>query len=235
MGIRKRKRTLPVCSGVNNRRLGPTPCKSVAVVGEHCLRHTTDRQAARRYSTKQTIQDRVGCLVLLAIIAVGVKFAVPIVSDWAAKNTDQKCRPIVASYEEERGKAEPLQIPLILGASPTVADSGYTDQDIMGFYAAKRAQAGKAASIAVAHKECFTDEVVSRAQDIEALPKEALAVSMPSATTCADGWLSPSIGSQGACSYHGGVVNGSPYAVLFLGGRAPRSSLPPILHLFPAS
>ena len=26
---------------------------------------------------------------------------------------------------------------------------------------------------------------------------------------CADGWMSPSIGSQGACSWHGGVENRS--------------------------
>src|SRR5438874_1673031 len=28
--------------------------------------------------------------------------------------------------------------------------------------------------------------------------------------TCADGWQSPSIGSRGACSYHGGVAHAGP-------------------------
>src|ERR671919_300543 len=32
-------------------------------------------------------------------------------------------------------------------------------------------------------------------------------------STCRDGWESPSIGRQGACSYHGGVVN--PLEVIF--------------------
>jgi hypothetical protein len=58
---------------------------------------------------------------------------------------------------------------------------------------------------------------------------------MPASTTCADGWLSSSIGQQGGCSHHGGVSWGSPYATLFFIDATYRSSLPPILHLMPAA
>src|SRR5690606_35078339 len=43
-----------------------------------------------------------------------------------------------------------------------------------------------------------------------------LASPLNTASTCRDGWHSPSIGRPGACSWHGGVQSGQPFG-LYLG------------------
>ncbi|WP_461006870.1 DUF3761 domain-containing protein [Streptomyces capparidis] len=90
-----------------------------------------------------------------------------------------------------------------------------TELDISTAYSKKRGLAGKAAQVVLGHRECFSDDFITDAAHIEQAPTEVTRVEMPSAAHCRDGWPSTSIGRQGACSHHGGVVPAHPWATLF--------------------
>lgn len=67
-------------------------------------------------------------------------------------------------------------------------------------------------SIDIARINDVAEERAERAAQEEARRQQQLANLPPAVewtlvdVTCADGWRSPSIGEQGACSHHGGVV-----------------------------
>ncbi|MFG2367979.1 hypothetical protein ACGFY3_41170 [Streptomyces mirabilis] len=231
MGLRKKREPRPQCSYVLTFSDQVIPCTRTAAFGDLCEVHTPNRGAVLGYKIMAGLIIVGVWAVVLGIIGAAIYGLAALGSRQEAK----KCQPVVASYKQERQKAETIRIPLILGAEVLPGDEALAQQDIMDAYASKRAQAGKAASIAVAHQDCFDSDVVGRAQEIQRLPETAAAVSMPASTTCADGWFSSSIGQQGACSHHGGASWGSPYATLFFIDATYKSSLPPILHLMPAA
>ncbi|WP_145969070.1 hypothetical protein [Streptomyces hyaluromycini] len=227
----KKREPRPQCSYVLTFSDREIPCTRAAYFDDLCEVHTPKRGAVLG-------QKILAGVIIVGVWAVILGIAAAAIYGLAALGREQeaeKCQPLVATYEQERQRAEAIRIPLILGSEILPGDENLTQQDIMDAYSSKRAQAGKAASVVVAHQGCFGSDVVSRALEIARLPKTAAAVSMPAATTCADGWLSSSIGTQGACSHHGGVSWGSPYATLFFVDLAYESSLPPVLHLMPAA
>ncbi|MGW6404513.1 hypothetical protein [Streptomyces sp. NPDC055134] len=48
-----------------------------AVIGDRCLTHAPDREAARRYATRVNVRERLGCLVVLALLAADVVYRSP--------------------------------------------------------------------------------------------------------------------------------------------------------------
>ncbi|MCZ4117924.1 hypothetical protein [Streptomyces sp. H39-S7] len=128
-------------------------------------------------------------------------------------------------------KARAVQIPLVLAGDPNVSilqlgtkftddlgaldDTSATELDISTAYVEKRDLAGQAARVVLDHRECFDDEFNAEASRIDQAPTEVSTVEMPSAAHCSDGWPSTSIGKQGACSHHGGLIPARSSATLF--------------------
>ncbi|MEU8517566.1 hypothetical protein AB0C76_39225 [Kitasatospora sp. NPDC048722] len=147
---------------------------------------------------------------------------------WQEHSQEGACKPHreeALRLDQETAK---VHIPLVLPMDPAVErlsiwqpeidlslpDQGASEAAVAEAYRVKRARAGKAAQVVMDHKDCFDKHVISRAADVEKSPARVSRVDMPQAATCADGWPSGAIGKRGACSHHGGVAHGAPWATL---------------------
>ncbi|MBK6018356.1 DUF3761 domain-containing protein [Streptomyces sp. MBT53] len=127
-------------------------------------------------------------------------------------------------------KAQAVRIPLVPAIDPSIlylqlgpdfpddlvdlSATSATELDISTGYSEKRELAGQAAQVVLDHRACFSDLYIGQASRIKQAPSEVSRVVMPSPAHCRDGWPSTSIGRQGACSHHGGVIPGSQWAML---------------------
>ncbi|MFF3354090.1 hypothetical protein ACFYWN_15800 [Streptomyces sp. NPDC002917] len=163
-------------------------------------------------------------MTVLTLLIVGGMYGVPALNRWMGEYLEgyvpAGCRKPVDSYEQARKSSEAVRIPLLLGVAFEPGDESVTDQDIMNAYAEKRRLAGEAAGIALAKRDCFDAALVTQASRVESSPDTLAFVGMPSATGCSDGASSQSIGKSGACSHHGGVNWGSPWATMYLDSGA---------------
>ncbi|WP_215448018.1 DUF3761 domain-containing protein [Streptomyces sp. ATCC 21386] len=149
---------------------------------------------------------------------------------WKEEQHEAACRPLRTQARMQSDKAQAVRIPHVSPLDPSLLDlqlgsdfpddlgdlsaTSATELDISAAYSDKRELAGRAARVVLDHKECFSDDYISQATRIQQAPAEVSRVVMPSPAHCRDGWPSTSIGRQGACSYHGGVVPARPWATL---------------------
>ncbi|WP_067436934.1 DUF3761 domain-containing protein [Streptomyces lincolnensis] len=149
---------------------------------------------------------------------------------WKEEQHEAVCSPLRTKARALSDKAQAVRIPLVSSIDPSVLSlqlgtrfptdlgdidaSAATQLDIATAYAEKRSLAGQAARVVLDHQECFSDLYTGQATRIQQAPTEVSEVVMPSPAHCRDGWPSGSIGRQGACSHHGGVVPGSSWATL---------------------
>ncbi|WP_405986931.1 DUF3761 domain-containing protein [Streptomyces sp. NBC_00872] len=137
-----------------------------------------------------------------------------------ANRLDEKAReirvPLVSSFDpavtELQLEAADLEQKVIEG----IAELGGTaaPDEVADAYSDRWAAANQAASEVLNHQNCFNQRERDRAKHIRDAPDSVASVTMPEPARCADGWLSPSIGRQGACSHHGGVAPARPWAIL---------------------
>ncbi|MGW0122527.1 hypothetical protein [Streptomyces sp. NPDC003327] len=179
-----------------------------------CLLHTPDHDAARRYRIKTNTKDGLGCLGIVGLVILTAVYGLPALGQWLEGQRETRCRPTVDSYEEARMVADGIHIPLILGSDHAPGDENATEDAIKAAYAEKWSANASAADIALSHQDCFNEVLLRRARRARDSPAAVWFVSMPTTTSCRDGWGSPSIGQRGACSHHGGVAWGSPSATL---------------------
>ncbi|MEU3691924.1 hypothetical protein [Streptomyces narbonensis] len=150
-------------------------------------------------------------------------------SAWDEQERDAACEPHRQKALALDAEAREVEVPLVLSfdqnllrlqltrslprslGSPSA--SAVTEGEIAAAYQRKRELAGEAAKVVLDHQDCLPG-FVEAAQSIESSPLVVTRVEMPAPAHCSDGWPSGSIGRQGACSHHGGVVAGSPWATL---------------------
>lgn len=150
-------------------------------------------------------------------------------SAWQDHQVEVACQPYTAKTRSLDHKASAIEIPLVSPSNPYVAalgsvprtfsrfvpePSNASPDDITSAYREKRELVGQSAQVVLQHESCFSEAEVDRATRVKDLPTEVVSVNMPSPARCADGWPSGSIGRQGACSHHGGVVPAQIWAVL---------------------
>ncbi|MEV6963206.1 hypothetical protein AB0M97_29420 [Streptomyces sp. NPDC051207] len=149
---------------------------------------------------------------------------------WTDEQHEAACKPLRTKARRLSDKAQAVQVPLVPTTDPSVVHlqlgldfpdglgdidaTSATESDIATAYSEKRDLAGQAAQVVLDHRECFSDLYISQASRIRQAPTEVSRVVMPAPAHCLDGWPSTSIGQQGACSHHGGVVPGSQWATL---------------------
>jgi hypothetical protein len=218
-----------------------TPCKLSQEVGRGCRHHATraEREAvaaeaeARAERAKQradrerrTIRAGLGLVTLTLLAGLGSCAWV----SWKDDQDEAACRPHRTQARALSDKARAVRVPLVLSTDPSIlhlqlgidfpdnlGDLGATsatEMEISAAYSDKRELAGQAAQVVLQHRECFGDLYIGQAARIQQAPAEVSQVVMPSPAHCRDGWPSTSIGRQGACSHHGGVVPGSSWATL---------------------
>jgi hypothetical protein len=172
---------------------------------------------------------------VLALVALAV-FAGLGLGIWDAWKDDQHesmCRPHQTEALALSDKARAVRIPLVFAGDPDISvlqlgaklpdnlgnfdAASATELDIAAAYAEKRDLAGQAARIVLDHQDCFDGDFIAEASRVDHAPVEVSGVDMPSAAHCRDGWPSGSIGRQGACSHHGGVVPARLWAALRFG------------------
>lgn len=148
------------------------------------------------------------CLLLLPLGWFGWQFV-------AGQQHDTGCASVREEARLATQKWRAVGIPLTqwVGDSTSGAFPA-TEQGIKDAYARRRQLAVESSSLILSHEGCFEASAVSEARTARDSPPDVAWVSMPGPPRCADGWISPSIGRQGACSHHGGVVYDSQYAVL---------------------
>lgn len=219
-----------------------TPCKLPQEIGRGCRHHATraEREAAaeavraraeraRQQAEREQRTIHAGlALVTLALLA-GLGSCT-----WNAWKEDQheaECRPHRTHALALSDKAQAVRIPLVFAGDANVSilqlgsklpddplgsldATSATELDISTAYSEKRDLAGQAARIVLDHRECFDADFIAEASLIDQAPAEVSRVEMPSPAQCSDGWPSGSIGRQGACSHHGGVVDARPWATL---------------------
>ncbi|MFF7143759.1 hypothetical protein ACFZB5_21345 [Streptomyces nodosus] len=170
-------------------------------------------------------------VLALVTLAVFVGLGIGVWDAWKDDQRESICRPHRAEALALSDKARGVRIPLVFAGDPNISmlqlgtelpdDLGSidatsaTELDIATAYAKKRDLAGQAARIVLDHQKCFGSDFIAEATLIDQAPTEVSKVEMPSAAHCSDGWPSSSIGRRGACSHHGGVVAGRPWATLF--------------------
>ncbi|MFC9914755.1 DUF3761 domain-containing protein [Streptomyces sp. NPDC127197] len=183
---------------------------------------------ARQRAERERRRIRVGlALVTLALVAGLGSCAW---GSWKDEQHEAACNPLRAQARTLSSKAQAVRIPLVPATDPSILNlqlgldfpddfgdlsaTSATELDIATAYAEKRDLAGQAARVVLDHRECFGGLYIDQASRIEQAPSEVSQVVMPSAAHCRDGWPSTSIGRQGACSHHGGVVPARPWATL---------------------
>ncbi|GAA1037270.1 hypothetical protein GCM10009566_10190 [Streptomyces murinus] len=190
------------------------------------------REARKRDQRRMNLWAGSGCSVLALAALSGL---IPWISSNAQNyNREQACRPHVDQAYNLSDKARAISVPLVNPSDPAVAElqlgtvttdqeldaivsnpaTASTSDEVANAYADRWAAANRAADEVLNHKECFDQNERARAAHIRNAPKSVSSVTMPVPAHCADGWASQSIGRQGACSYHGGVVPGTFWAVL---------------------
>ena len=133
----------------------------------------------------------------------------------AEQRHDQSCNAVRAASASARQDARAVAIPLTPrtdGAIPGRWPD--TEEGVKAAYEHKRGLEMKFAAIVLGDVSCFSGAQLNEAHELETLPRFVAWVAMPAPAHCADGWSSPSIGRQGACSHHGGVVPARIYAEL---------------------
>ncbi|MFJ3667757.1 DUF3761 domain-containing protein [Streptomyces sp. NPDC090106] len=151
-------------------------------------------------------------------------------SSWKDDGHEAACSPPRDKARTLNYKAQAVRIPLVSAIDPSILDlqlglefpadlgdlnaTSATEVDISAAYREKRELAGKAAQVVLDQPDCFNDLYTDQASRIKRSPAEVSQVVMPSPAHCKDGWPSTSIGRQGACSHHGGVVPAQPWATL---------------------
>ncbi|WP_328541154.1 DUF3761 domain-containing protein [Streptomyces sp. NBC_00371] len=150
-------------------------------------------------------------------------------SAWQDHQREAACEPYRTKALKLDQQAMKAEIPLVSSFDTGIRDLQFgsslpatlgeldateaTEGDIAAAYKRKRELAGQAAKVVLDHRDCMPG-FVDAATRIENAPADVTWVEMPSASHCADGWPSGSIGRQGACSHHGGVVSGTLWATL---------------------
>ena len=150
-------------------------------------------------------------------------------SAWEDSQREAACEPHRSKVLKLEREATEVEVPLVSAWDPSILNlqltrslppqlgdltsAQATESDISSAYERRRELAGQAAKVVLEHRSCLPG-FVEAAERIENSPTVVTWVEMPSAAHCSDGWPSGSIGKQGACSYHGGVVAGKPWATL---------------------
>ncbi|WP_285566218.1 hypothetical protein [Streptomyces sp. RTGN2] len=208
-----------------------TPEERAATAAKHPPRSyqatsaRTRRQQAK--DAKNARDERIGVALLMASLVLVLAFlgVVALSSLW--DDDGSGCQRYTSQVSSLNVQADRVSIPLVSLLDPDVAplqtgrqlprfsadSSVASEEDVKYGYREKRELAGRAAQIVLTHQDCFSDDRVATAARVKGLPVEVTSVEMPTGPHCADGWPSSSIGEQGACSHHGGVVSGT-WAVL---------------------
>lgn len=217
-----------------------TPCRLPQEVVGGCRHHATASEheavakaAQERAAKFERTARRQGWAAVISLSTVTLAMLAGLascgVSAWQDHQRESACEPYRTKALTLDQQAAKVKIPLIssfdsgirnlqLGrsfpASLGELDAvGATETEISEAYRRKRELAGQAAKVVLEHRNCMPG-FIEAATHIKNSPAGVTWVEMPSAGRCADGWASGSIGRQGACSHHGGVVYGNPLATL---------------------
>lgn len=234
----RRRRTSSRCGRPTKKG---TPCKLPQEIGRGCRHHATraEREAAAEEAKARTERARqqaereqrtIRVVLSLVTLAVFVGLGVGVWDAWKDDQHESMCQPHRTEALALSDKARAVRIPLVFAGDPNISilqfgtklpddlgnldTTSATELDIATAYAKKRDLAGQAARIVLDHQECFDSDFIAEATRIDQAPTEVSRVEMPSPAHCSDGWPSSSIGRRGACSHHGGVVAGLPWATL---------------------
>lgn len=169
----------------------------------------------------------VGCYTVLALAALGG------LGSWRWSSLQYShheavCRPHLEQANDLNEKARAISVPLVSPLDPAVAtlqlgnrtevpstSATFVGPDqVADIYHDRWVAANQAADEVLDHGDCSSEPMRERADRIRNAPASVTSVTMPEPARCADGWPSQSIGRQGACSHHGGVLPASPWAVL---------------------
>lgn len=234
----RRHRPAPRCG---RRTQKGTPCKLPQEIGRACRHHATraeresaeaeaEARAQRARQRAERERKRIRAGLALATLALVTGLGSCAWDSWKDDGHEAACSPLRTKARMLSNKAQAVRIPLVSAIDPSVLalqlglefpdDLGdlnatsATELDISAAYREKRELAGQAAQVVLDHRGCFNDLYTDQASRIQRSPAEVSEVVMPSPAHCRDGWPSTSIGRQGACSHHGGVVPGSLWATL---------------------
>ncbi|CAG6399525.1 conserved hypothetical protein [Actinacidiphila cocklensis] len=231
----RRRPYRPQKQATSGRRCGrPTakgaPCKLQSTEYGACRHHTTAADRSRVIEQKQKqwaamrqhqdqLAKRTRWGMAAALVVVLAVIALQGWSRWRGSQADAACEAPQHSYQAARHRADLVRVPLV--GDPILArlpNDSYvpeaTDEgQIMAAYSERRQLFGTVAGVVLKHAGCFGSDVVAMAHNVLATPETITSVQMPSPPHCADNWPSTSIGKQGACSHHGGVVY-SMFAIL---------------------
>jgi hypothetical protein len=185
-------------------------------VGDRHLRALSDIKVRQASQRRRDHRNGIAGLLILSLLATGFVWYL-----WRDHHHDEKCAHMRAAWFSPKRASDEVHIPVTADALAHSLDFGEetrwpaTEQGIKDAYAYKHQLAGKAASIALKDTACFSSDEIDEAQAAQNSPLSVSWVEMPwPAGSCADGWISPSIGRQGACSHHGGIATEHYFAVL---------------------
>ncbi|MFK8912229.1 hypothetical protein [Streptomyces sp. YS-3] len=205
----------------------PTPSNGNWSVPPHATPAERERVAQLHRQRRDAVVRRNAQLVqTVKIVALGIlsllvaAIAWNIWHAWQHNAIEAACKAPRSQRAAAVKEADLEKIPVIGDpiSSPRprneyIPESNATDRWILIAYNQRRRYLGEASEVVLHHQSCFDWADRSQAQQVLATPETVAWVDMPSGAECADGWSSSSIGKQGACSHHGGVVYDL-YAVL---------------------